>query len=173
VYAFFDAANFQRNPFCPPPISASNHGKERDMLPILLIAAAAALITACESSSSREKKVKRGSFKPMEETYTGLDLDSSSYRGESKSKKLMKRIDPFRPKKKDVNNPTKKPRPIGGSSAAKPPPIAKWKKKCTDDGHKVGSVVLDGHSHSSMACVSESGESCVISQYFDGRCTLD
>ena len=141
------------------------------MLPVILIVAAAALITACESSSSREKKVKRGSFKPLEETYTGVDLDSSSYRGESKSKKLMKKM---RPGGKDPEKASpKKPRPIGGSSAAKPPPIDKWKRKCTDDGHKVGSVVLDGHSHSSIACVSESGESCVISQYFDGRCTLD
>ena len=148
------------------------------MLPVILIVAAAALITACESGSTREKNVKRGSFKPMEETYTGLDLDSSSYRGESKSKRLMKKV---RPGKKDpaTASPEKpspdpwKPRPIGGSSAAKPPPIAKWKKKCTDDGHKVGSTVLDGHLHSSMACVSESGKSCVISQYYDGRCTLD
>ena len=109
----------------------------------------------------------------MEEKYTGLNLDRSSYGEEPKSKKLMKRINPFHPKKKDVNNPTKKPRPIGGDRAALPPPIDKWKKKCTDDGHKVKSVVLDGHSWSSLACVSESGKNCALGTYFDGRCSFD
>jgi hypothetical protein len=149
------------------------------MLPVILIAAAAVLVTACESSSSSQKKATKPkiqpppSRKPMEGTYTGFKDGRSSYRGESKSDKLMKRIDPFRPKRGKAKVSKKGPRPIGGDPAALPPPIEEWNKKCTDDGHKVGGRVLEGQSWSSMVCVSASGEFCPMPQYFDGRCTLD
>lgn len=145
--------------------------KEKDMLPVILIAAAAALITACESSSSSQRSARKSRFKPKFEKYTGLNLDSSSYQEESKAEKLMKKMRPGG--KMPTNGAPKKPRPIGGDPAALPPPIEEWKKKCTDDGHSVESKVLDGHSWSSLACVSESGKICAISNYYKGSCSLD
>jgi len=107
----------------------------------------------------------------MKEKYTGLDLEGSSYEEEPKAKKFMKKMRPGGDGSKKTS--PEKPRPIGGSSSAKPPPIGDWKKKCTDDGHRIESRILEGQTWSSLACVSSSGKVCSINSYFDGQCKLD
>jgi len=97
--------------------------------------------------------------------------ERSGYEGEATQQQKMQRV--VSGKKKKAAGKAKgvfQKAPVQGKAA---PRTAEWRQKCTDDGHRVGTMQAPGMSFSVAACISEGGRSCMLNKYFSGECRLD
>jgi len=136
------------------------------MLPLIIIAAAAAILTSCTAEDPNAHRWGRGrKFPPSEPEH---DSQKSSYRAESESEKLMKKVRPN--KKKASRGPKEK-----GKTRAKRKPIGVGSPasiKCVEDGHK-NIIRTNANGGQYGVCKNAAGKECEEWAYFKGECSLD